>query len=309
MLFHDLVLAITSNPAVTRLITSAPVFRRLARRFVAGDTLDDAIKAIGDLRGLGLLCSLDHLGESVTDPGMARRAAADYVAALDRVTQAGLQTHVSVKLTQLGLDLDRNLCVENVKSILTKARNVGSFVRIDMEGSAYTECTLGVYRELRAGFDNVGVVIQAYLLRSQADVEALAVSGANIRLCKGAYKEPASVAFPRKADVDASFTRLLQVFFHPDSLSAGAHVAVATHDERIVTWTRQYASAHRIPASAFEFQMLFGIRRDLQQSLASQGYPVRVYVPYGTQWYPYFSRRLAERPANLLFTMRNLFRG
>ncbi len=309
MLFHDLVLAVASNPVVTRLVTGVPAFRRMARRFVAGDTLDDAVQAIRDLRRLGLLCSVDHLGESVTDPAMARRAAADYVAALERMAQESLPTHVSVKLTQLGLDLDRDLCLEHVRSILTKARAVGSFVRIDMEGSAYTERTLGVYRDLRAGFDNVGVVVQAYLLRSQADVESLAASGANMRLCKGAYKEPANIAFPKKEDVDASFIRLLAVFFRPESLAAGAHVAVATHDPKIVTWTREYASSHSVPASAFEFQMLFGIRRDLQQQLASQGYPVRVYVPYGTQWYPYFSRRLAERPANLLFTMRNLFRG
>jgi proline dehydrogenase len=309
MLFHDLVLAISSNPMVTKLVTGVPAFRRMARRFVAGDTLDEAVQTIRDLRELGLLCSLDHLGESVTDPAMARRAAADYVAALERVTQEGLPTHVSVKLTQLGFDLDRDLCLENVRSILTKAREVGSFVRIDMEGSDYTERTLGVYRELRAGFANVGVVVQAYLLRSQADVGSLAAAGANIRLCKGAYKEPAHIAFPKKQDVDASYLRLLEVFFRPESLAAGAHVAVATHDEKIITWTRDFTRANGVPASAFEFQMLYGIRRDLQQQLASQGYPVRVYVPYGTQWYPYFSRRLAERPANLLFIVRNLFHG
>jgi proline dehydrogenase len=309
MLFHDLALAIASNSVVTRLVTGVPAFRRMARRFVAGDTLDDAVQAIRALRGLGLDASLDHLGESVTDRDMARRAAADYVAALERLTQEGLPAHLSVKLTQLGLDLDRDLCLENLRSILTRAGAVGSFVRIDMEGSDYTERTLAVYRELRTGFDNLGVVIQAYLLRSQTDVEALAASGANIRLCKGAYKEPASIAYPRKADVDASYLRLLQVFFRPESLAAGARVAVATHDEKMITWTREYTFAHGVPASAFEFQMLYGIRRDLQQSLASLAYPVRVYVPYGAQWYPYFSRRLAERPANLLFTMRNLFRG
>jgi proline dehydrogenase len=309
MLFHDLVLAVASNPLVTRLVTSVPAFRRMARRFVAGDILDDAIRVIRDLRRLGLNASLDHLGESVTDPDMSRRAAADYVAALDGLSQEGLPAHVSVKLTQLGLDLDRDLCLENVRTILVKARNVGSFVRFDMEGSDYTERTLAVYRDLRDGFDNVGVVIQAYLRRSQADVESLAASGANIRLCKGAYKEPASIAFPRKADVDASYLRLLQILFRPESFAAGDHVAVATHDEKIITWTRDYTAVHGVPASAFEFQMLYGIRRDLQQSLATLGYPVRVYVPYGSQWYPYFSRRLAERPANLLFTMRNLFRG
>ncbi len=309
MLFRDLVLAVSSNPAVTRLVTGVPAFRRMARRFVAGDTLDDAVRAIRDLRGMGLLCSLDHLGESVTDPAMARKAAADYVSSLDRVTQEGLATHVSVKLTQLGLDLDRDLCLENVRSILAKAREVGSFVRIDMEASPYTERTLGIYRELRANFDNVGIVVQAYLLRSEADVEALAAAGANVRLCKGAYVEPAAVAFARKADVDASYLRLLQVFFRPESVAAGAHVAVASHDEKIITWAREYTAAHGVPASAFEFQMLYGIRRDLQQQLAARGYPVRVYVPYGTHWYPYFSRRLAERPANLLFIMRNFLRG
>ncbi len=309
MFFRDLVLAVSSNSAVRKLVTGVPAFQRMSRRFVAGDTLDDAVRAIRELRTMGLLCSLDHLGESVTDPDMARRAAADYVASLDRMTQEGLATHVSVKLTQLGLDLDHDLCLGNVRSIAAKAREVGSFVRVDMESSQYTERTLGIFRELRAEFDNVGVVIQAYLLRSQADVESLAAAGANIRLCKGAYVEPPTVAFPRKADVDANYLRLLQIFFRPESIAAGVHVAVATHDEKIVAWTRDYTAVHGVPASAFEFQMLYGIRRDLQQQLAAQGYPVRVYVPYGTQWYPYFSRRLAERPANLLFIVRNFFRA
>lgn len=309
MLFRDLVLAVASNSAVKKLITGLPAFRRMARRFVAGEDMEDALRAIGELRRQGLQTTLDVLGESVTDETMARQAAADYVTALDRVYAAGLASHVSVKLTQLGLDLGRELCLENMHAILRKAQSLGTFVRIDMEGSAYTERTLDVYKTLHAEFENVGIVIQAYLRRSLADIEALAATGAHVRLCKGAYREPPSVAFPKKADVDANYKRLLEVLFQPESLAAGTRVAVATHDANIIQWTRLYTLGHDIPAAAYEFQMLYGVRRDLQQQLAAQGHTVRVYVPFGTYWYPYFTRRLAERPANLLFIARNLFRG
>jgi proline dehydrogenase len=309
MLFHDAVLAMASNRWVRHLMTTAPALRALPRRFVAGDSLDDAIKAIRALNALGLHTTLDLLGESVTDEAEARQATAEYIAALDRVKGEGLSSHISVKVSQLGLDLGMELCLANMRALLDRARALGTFVRLDMESSAYTQRTLDVHRTLRADYDNVGVVIQAYLRRSEADVEALAAFGGKVRLCKGAYSEPASLAFPRKADVDANYLKLLGIMWRPASLAGDARVAVATHDEKIIKWALSEASRRGIPPDQFEFQMLYGIRRDLQVRLAAQGHSVRIYVPFGTQWYPYFSRRLAERPANLFFTLRNLTRG
>ncbi len=309
MLFRDLVLAIAGWPFVFRLITGLPVFRRMSRRFVAGETLDDAMAVIADLRSRGLHASLDHLGESVRDEVMAAQAAADALAALDRLAHDCIDSHLSVKLTQLGLDVSVDLCLGNMRAILSRARQTGAFVRIDMEGSPYTGRTLHVYRTLRGEYENVGVVLQAYLYRSQADAEALAAEGANVRLCKGAYSEPAAIAYPHKSDVDASFLRIAEVFFRPESLAAGARLAVATHDARIIQWTRDITRSRGIPPDQFQFQMLYGIRRELQQQLAAEGYTMRVYVPYGSHWYPYFTRRLAERPENLLFILKNFLRG
>jgi proline dehydrogenase len=309
MLFRDLILAVAQRRLVYRLVTGLPIFRRMSRRFIAGETLGDALVAIADLRARGIHVTLDHLGESVRDEAMASQATADALAALDRLAREGMDSHLSVKLTQLGLDVSPEFCLGNMRSILDMARQTGAFVRIDMEGSAYTERTLQMYRDLRTRYHNVGVVLQAYLYRSQADGEALASEGADVRLCKGAYSEPASIAYPRKADVDAGFRRIAEVFFRPESLAAGARLAVATHDASIVQWTRLHTMGHEIAADKFQFQMLYGIRRDLQQQLAAQGYRVRVYVPYGAHWYPYFTRRLAERPENLFFILQNLIRG
>lgn len=307
MLFRDLFLALSTNRLVAQAVTGFPAFKRMSRRFVAGETLDEAIQAVANLQSLNLHVTLDHLGESVTEEGMARAAAAAYLAALDGIDRSGISCHVSLKLTQMGLDLSRDLCLANLRAILEKARQVGSFVRIDMEGSPYTERTLDIYRTLHAEYANVGLAIQAYLYRSQKDVEQLAAAGANIRLCKGAYKEPASIAFPKKADVDENYRKLLEVYFR-ESGAKGAYVAVATHDEKLIQWTKEYTRAHNIASHQYEFQMLYGIRRDLQQQLAAQAYTVRVYVPYGSHWYPYLMRRLAERPANILFIVKNLFR-
>lgn len=309
MLFRDLFLAVAANPAVAATATRFPAFKRMSRRFVAGETLDEAFLAVAGLRSQGLQVSLDHLGESVTEEEMAAAAARDYLAALDRIRESGLHCHISIKLTQMGLDLGRELCLRNVQGILQKAREVGTFVRIDMEASPYTERTLDIYHTLHQQYDNVGVVIQSYLRRSQDDVEKLAAAGANIRLCKGAYSEPAGVAFPRKADVDANYLRLLEIYFRPESLASGAYVAVATHDPKIIQWTTQQVEARGIRPQQLEFQMLYGIRRDLQLQLAAKGYTVRIYVPYGSHWYPYLTRRLAERPANVFFILKCLLRG
>lgn len=308
MVFRDLFLALSTNKAVADLVTSHATFRRMASRFVAGETLDEALQVLADLRAKGLACSLDHLGESITDAAMARQAAAEYLRALDRLAHDGIPSHVSIKLTQMGLDLNHNLCLENARSIVAKAKQVGTFVTIDMEGSAYTQRTLDIYHALHREFPNVGVAIQAYLYRSQNDVTQLAAEGATIRLCKGAYKEPPSIAYPKKAAVDANYRRLLETYLQPEFVAKGAYVAIATHDEKLIHWALEYIRTHNIPTSAFEFQMLYGIRRDLQLRLAAQGYLTRIYVPYGTHWYPYFMRRLAERPANVLFLLRNLLR-
>jgi len=284
------------------------VARRAARRFVAGETIDDALAAIRELNAQGITATLDHLGENVETREDAARATDDYLKVLDAIGQAGLTSHVSVKLTALGLDLGDDLCRENVARILAKAKEVGTRVRIDMESTEYTDRTLAIYRRLRAEYDNVGIVIQSYLYRSEADIAALCEEGAHVRLCKGAYKEPPTRAFPKKADVDASYVRLMKMLLSAPARAKGTRAALATHDPKMIDAARQYAEEEMVPRDEFEFQMLHGIRRDLQQQLVADGYAVRVYVPYGTEWYPYFMRRLAERPANVWFIVSNFFK-
>jgi proline dehydrogenase len=259
------------------------------------------------LNAQGIAATLDHLGEKVETQDDARRATDDYLKVLDAIGTSGVQSHVSVKLTALGLDLGDDCCRENVARILAKAKAIGAFVRIDMESAEYTDRTLAIYRCLHKEFDNVGIVIQSYLYRSEADIVALCQAGAKVRLCKGAYKEP-DKAFPKKADVDASYVRLMKMLLSAEARAKGARGAIATHDPRMIEATCQYAEEQMVPRDEFEFQMLHGIRRDLQHELAADGYAMRVYVPYGTEWYPYFMRRLAERPANLWFVMSNFFR-
>jgi proline dehydrogenase len=292
------------------LIMRIGLARRTAHRFVAGDTLEEAISATRQLNSHGLEVTLDHLGESVTDEAGARQATQDYLKLLDAIAESGIRATASLKLTQLGLDIREDLCVSNVKSILEKAKATGNHVTIDMESSDYTDITLEVYRKLRdeEGFDNVGIVIQAYLYRSEADMQALAAEGAFVRLCKGAYKEPPEHAFPDKADVDANFIHLVAQFLNPEACARGAYLGIATHDEKMIDASIAYIKEHTVPYENFEFQMLYGIRGKLQQQLRDDGFKVRVYVPYGTQWYPYFMRRLAERPANIIFFVSNLFR-
>jgi proline dehydrogenase len=293
--------------AKTLIMRTGPA-RRSALRFVAGDTLDDAIEVTRRLNDQGLEVTLDHLGESVTDEPGARRATQAYVEMLDAIAASGARATVSLKLTQLGLDVREDLCVDNLRGILARATATGNHITIDMESTAYTDATLRVFRLLRQEFKNVGTVIQAYLYRSEADMRALAQEGAFVRLCKGAYKEPPDRAFPDKADVDANFVRLTELFLGPEARAAGAFLGIATHDERMIDAAKAYIQARNVPAGCFEFQMIYGIRSRLQAQLRDEGYPVRIYVGYGTEWYPFFMRRLAERPANVRFILSNFFR-
>jgi len=293
---------------------------RAASRFVAGDKLEDGIRAVQRLNEMGINATLDHLGEHTTNPEEAYRSAEDIIHALEMISASGVHSNVSIKLTQIGLALDQDLCAENLLKILERARLLGNFVRIDMEDSPWVDKTLGLYHKMRFehGMENTGVVIQAYLYRSEGDVRQLNKECARIRLCKGAYMEPPEVAFPKKGDVDASFDRLARLMmenaleFGCPQISKDGYIpptpALATHDQRRIEYALEYARQSGLPQKSLEFQMLYGIRRDLQEKLSAQGYPVRVYVPYGTQWYAYYVRRLAERPANIWFFISNFFR-
>ena len=279
-------------------------FNKVTRRFVAGEKLDEAVGAIRELNRKGIPASFDHLGESITAEDATRKEVEVYVNILQEISGSGIDSNVSVKLTQLGLDISADLAYRNARAIVEAAGAQNNFVRIDMEDSTKTDATLEVFRRLRADFENVGIVIQAYLFRSEKDIESLLGIGAKIRLCKGAYDEPASAAFPSKADVDANYVRLMKLL-----LSSGIYHGIATHDPKMIQATRDYSAEKKIEPDAFEFQMLYGVRRDLQDLLVSQGCRMRVYVPYGKYWYPYFMRRLAERPANMWFVLRNMLRG
>ncbi len=280
------------------------VFRNLAWRFVAGETLDDAIRVVREANEQAVRGTLDLLGENTRSLGDADSTAREIISILDRIRAEHVDCNVSVKPTQLGLDLSTEACLRNISSIVAHARQLDNFIRVDMEDSSCTERTLDVVRRVYAEMDNVGAVIQAYLYRSESDVRVLVKEGIRIRLCKGAYLEPDTVAFRKKADTDANFVRIMKGL-----LDSRLYHAIATHDEAMISATRAYAESRGIPRNAFEFQMLYGIRRDLQQELAREGYSVRIYIPYGGRWYPYLMRRLAERPANLMFIARNIFRG
>jgi proline dehydrogenase len=300
-------IGLSRNRALQDLIVRVPVSRRMARRFVAGETLTDAIAAVLTLNAQGLLATLDHLGENVSTEAEAIRAADEYLLALEALHIAGAHSNVSVKLTQMGLDLGEDFCYANVSRIVRKAAELGNFVRVDMEGSPYTERTLSLYRRLRKQFDCVGIALQAYLHRSQSDVEALIAEHiGHFRLCKGAYDEPADIAYQDRDRVTQALDALVRICLAPAGQANAAYAAVASHDEEVINFTCAYAHQHGIPPSAYEFQMLYGIRRELQADLVRRGYRMRTYVPYGTHWYPYFMRRLAERPANLLFFLRAL---
>jgi len=277
------------------------VSRSVARRFVAGESLNEAVAAARSLNRAGYLVSLDLLGENVADESGARRAADGYLAIFDRISREQLDANVSLKLTQLGLDLSENLCRKLLEKIVAHAAGLSNFVRVDMEGSAYTQRTVDIIKSVRARYPAVGTVMQAYLHRTEQDVRDLLAAGCRIRLCKGAYMEPPEVAFPSKSDVDANYVKLMQLL-----LPSGVYHGIATHDPAMIQATKDFVRREKIPADRFEFQMLYGIRPDLQRRLIREGFRLRIYVPFGSDWFPYFMRRLAERPANLAFFLRNL---
>ncbi len=302
-MLKDTLLYLAQNQQLRDFITHNKATRSVSRRFVAGEQLDEAVQATRVLNQRGIQVALDHLGENVSDEKEARAAAQDYINALEDIKKTGVDANISIKLTALGLDISQELCERNVRSILELAQGYGIFVCIDMEGSAYTEQTIDITRRMHQQFEHVGTVIQSYLYRSRKDVEQLIAQGIRMRLVKGAYKEPKTVAIQSKSEVDHNYVQLMMVL-----LARGNFPAIASHDEAIIDATCKYARDHGISRDAFEFQLLYGIRRDLQEKLVRQGYHVRVYVPYGSQWYPYLMRRLAERPANLIFVMSNALR-
>lgn len=308
-MLRSLLLSLSQSRPSRSFLTWFPLSRAAARRFVAGEKLYDITGVVAKLKVQGVQVTVDHLGENVGNRDDAARAADAYLSLLDALDKAGLKSHISVKLTQFGLDLSHDICLANLRRVAERAQAQGTFVRVDMESSAYTDRTLEAVRIVRRmGYTNVGAVIQAYLFRSADDIDSLCRDGIRVRLCKGAYQESADVAFPLKADVDSNYIKLSQTLLSATRDNPDLYPALATHDEAMITAAKQYCRLNDIPANAFEFQMLYGIRRDLQEQLLKDGYNVRVYVPYGTEWYPYFMRRLAERPANLIFFITNLFR-
>jgi proline dehydrogenase len=291
---------LSENSVARRFAMNAPGARTMARRFVAGETIEDGIAAARTLNRAGMTVSLDYLGESVQHESEARTAADTYVRLIDRIVAEKLDANVSLKLTQMGQDIDAEFLRANVGRVLDRARAADMFVRFDMESSTHTQRTIDFFRRVwDEGYRNTGIVLQSYMRRSAEDVRLANALGARVRLCKGAYQEPADIAYQEKAEVDRNFVALMRVL-----LSEGNYPGIATHDEAMIRATREHAAAHDIPGSAFEFQMLYGVRRDLQHQLRKGGYNLRVYVPFGEAWYPYLMRRLAERPANVFFMMK-----
>ena len=303
-MLRSILLKLSESRGFAHWVTSNRATRRMARRFVAGETLDEAIAAARHCNDVGMLASLDYLGENVSTTTDAQRARDAYLEIFDRIAKEKLHANVSCKLTQLGLDLSAEFCEGLVLSVVERAAAYDNFLRVDMEGSIYTQRSVELVKRIRARNPAVGTVIQAYLYRSEGDVHDLLGYGCRIRLCKGAYQESAEVAFERKRDVDSNFVRLMQVL-----LSSGFYHAIATHDPHMIAETIRWAAAKKISKDDFEFQMLYGVRTDLQRRLVKDGYRIRIYIPYGRDWFPYFMRRLAERPANLGFLLRNFFRA
>jgi proline dehydrogenase len=297
---RKVILTAADNPQVRRLV-SRHGMRLGGSRFVAGETMEDSVRALRALNEKGLWANTTLLGEAIHDEAEARAVAEEYVVLVDRLAAEQLRANVALKLTHLGLDIDEDLAYENVRRVVQR----GSFIRIDMEQSAYVDATLRIYRRLREdGFANVGTVLQSYLYRTEEDLRSLLPLAPNLRLVKGAYLEPPNVAFPQKADVDAAYVRLLETM-----LLADGYTAIATHDEQIIEHAIRFSEERRVRHDSFEFQMLYGVRPQLQLALAARGYKVLVATPYGPEWYPYLMRRLGERPANALFLVRNLVRG
>lgn len=318
-MLRAILLYLSKTEWAKRLVTGWGLTRRMASRFIAGDNVEKALEATKKLNDIGIYATLDQLGEHVSQPEEAREAASAYIAVMEAICDAGVKSSISLKLTQLGLGLDYDLCLANMKRIGQRAADCGLFVRIDMEDHPTVDNTLRIWRDLqKEGMTHIGLVFQSYLYRTEDDVRAVLAEGARIRLCKGAYAEPAEVAYPNKKDVDANFDKLAAMIME-SALKSGsilsAHdgktpavTALGTHDPVRIEFAKQYAEKIGLPKQALEFQMLHGIRSDLQKQLVDEGYPVRVYVPFGTHWYPFFMRRLAERPANLWFFVTNFFR-
>lgn len=281
-------------------------FKKLTTRFVAGENIDEAIAAIRELNAERCTASFDHLNESVANPPEAEAEVKEYLRILTRIDDTGINSNVSIKLTQFGLELDTELAYKNARAVVADAARRGNFVRVDMEASNVTQQTIDIFQRLRAefGLNDVGIVLQSYLRRTYDDAQELLKLPARIRICKGAYNEPPEVAFPNKKDTDDNYVRVMQLL-----LSSGVYHGIATHDPRMIEATINFSQREGIGKDAFEFQMLYGIRRDLQRQLAKDGFNMRVYVPYGKHWYPYFMRRLAERPANIWFVLKNLLKG
>jgi proline dehydrogenase len=281
-------------------------FKKMTTRFVAGEDIETTVAAIRQLNAIGCTATFDHLNEGVTNAAETEGEVHEYRQILARIDETGIKSNVSIKLTQFGLGFDPELTYRNARAVVEEAARRGNFVRIDMEDSAVTQVTLDIFRRLRAEFDlnTVGIVVQSYLRRTHGDVQDLLRIPARIRLCKGAYNEPPEVAFPDKADVDENYVRCMRLL-----LESGVYHGIATHDEKMIEATKTFARERGIGPERFEFQMLYGVRRDLQERLAREGYNVRVYVPYGKTWYPYFMRRLAERPANVWFVLKNFLKG
>jgi proline dehydrogenase len=304
-MLRSTLLYLSNQPRIFRFVRNNKLAKKFANRFVAGETLDEALAAVRTLNSKGITASLDLLGESVNNEREARSAANEYLAALDRIHEQRLEANVSVKLTAMGLDISEELCIAIMHDVLGRAQAYNSFVRLDMESSAYTERTLRLFEDrlYPAYKENVGIVLQSYLYRTWSDVERALQIRCRVRLCKGAYKEPASVAFPEKTEVDANYVKCMHAL-----IEKGTYPGIATHDPAMIDDAKRFVTEHSIDRSRFEFQMLYGIRRDLQEQLVKEGYRIRVYVPFGTQWYPYLMRRLAERPANVAFITGNVVR-
>jgi proline dehydrogenase len=301
--FRNFFLFLSTHKSVRKWTETSAIARRMTQRFIAGETLEEELAVCTKLQADGMFSALDHLGENVTrleEGALARDA---YLQALDQIEARKLPASISLKLTALGLDLSEEACVENLRALAKRARDIGTRVEVDMEGSAYVDTTIRIVEKVAAEFPVLRLAIQVYLYRTPKDIERFNQLGISVRLCKGAYKEPPEVAMPLKSDVDKGYSSLMKKL-----LDHGTYPALGTHDEKLVDEALRYVREKNIPAERFEFEMLHGIRRDLQQKVIREGYRVRVYVPYGSAWYPYFMRRLAERPANVFFLLKNLFR-
>ena len=303
-MLRRLFIALSHSESMRHFVTHFGPARRTARRFIAGEKLDEAIAVVRGLNGQGILATLDHLGENVASREDARRAASEYQELLQRIADEGVQSTISVKLTHVGLDFGEDFCCDVMRGIIQTASSVENLVEIDIEGSEYTQSTLNVFHRLLDEYQNVRLALQAYLFRTEGDLRGLIERGSSVRLCKGAYDEPPSMAWKETAEVDDSFARLMDLMMSEAAIQNGFYPALATHDHVLILRAEREVTRRGVGKDRFEFQMLHGVRRDWQQRLAADGYQLRIYVPYGTQWYPYFMRRLAERPANIFFMAR-----